>query len=66
MAKVSKHLSQPLHKGPVHEHEGQAVVGIIIIENFPCNRLLVGDWPPHAGYTYSGWQISKSLKCIIA
>ena len=61
---LSKHLSQPLHEGPVNEHEGQTVVGIIIIKNFPCNGLLVRDQPPHAGYTYSGWQMSKSLKCI--
>jgi len=51
-----------LHKRPVHEHEGQTVVGIVVVENFPCNGLLISHRPSHARNAYSGWQIGDTLE----
>jgi len=54
-------LEVPLNKGPVYEHEANAMGFLFIIQHLPRHCPLIRDWPSHAGHTDTTLKASEAL-----
>jgi len=50
------------HEGPVHEHEGEAVRGVVVAQDLPRHRLLVRHGPTHARHADTAREVCEALR----
>jgi hypothetical protein len=60
--KETNHRRRLSHEGPVDEHEGEALRGVVVAQDLPRHRLLVRHRPTHARHADAAGEVRQALK----